>query len=78
MYQGSSESEADALLVFVLPVVLLGSDWNADGTVEYPDAQVGDRNLPLPDQPEIGFQHETAPRLGYQPAQCLVHDAPDP
>ena len=72
-HQGSPEPEADALLVLGLPFLLQRQDWHRLGAVEGSPAEVGIRRLHLLDKPEVGFQHEIAPRPEGHAKDGMVH-----
>ena len=77
-HQRGSQPEADALLVHGLPELLLGEDRNGDAAVQDSVAQVGDRHLPLPDQPQERVEHEAPPRPQGDAEDGLVHGASHP
>ena len=73
--EGSSERQADALLVHGLPLLFFGSDGHADRTLERSASQVGHRNLSLPHEPQERVQHEAPPRYrrGQPTAWFMLH-----
>ena len=64
-----------ALLVLGLPKLLQREDRNPVRKLESPTPEKGDRDLPLPHQPQERFQHEAPPRSQNQPksAWFMLH-----
>lgn len=74
----AKRSREDAELVLGLPLLLHCQDRDDHADVEDRAAEVGDHDLPLPDQPEVGFVDEAATRHRRVAADRLVHAAPHP
>lgn len=58
------QPQDDALLVHRLPQLLLRPHRDAPGQFQGSASQVGHRHLSLPDEPQVGVQHEAAPGPG--------------
>ena len=72
-----SQPQENAVLVYGLPELLQHQNRNVHGKLQDSTPQVGLCHLPLPDEPQVGFQYEA--EAGYQgvSAYGVVHVAPD-
>ena len=75
---GHGVTRQDALLVHGLPELLQRPHGHGDAILENTAAEVGDRHLSLPHEPQERVEHEAPPRLESDAENRLVHVAPYP